>query len=105
MPRTLGQLVTEVRDRLDEAAATFWSDVQIRKWINEAARDIARRSETLIKQTSIKLNTAQQSYIGPSDVIRVSRGEWQPAGSQLVYPLEYKDYNGMDSVWWTAQKI
>lgn len=105
MTRTLAQLVTDTRDRLDEVAATFWTDVQLRKWINDGTREVARRSETLLATKNIAVTAATQSYTGPTDCIRINRAEWIPTGQTTVYPLEYKDYNGMDAVWWTSQKI
>ncbi len=99
------ELVTEVRDRLDEATATFWSDVQLRKWINEACRDVSRRTETLLSTDDVTVTAGTQQYSGPADTVRVSRAEWRPTDQVTIYPLEYKDYNGMDAIWWTSQAV
>ncbi len=105
MSKTLAQMVTEVRDHLDEQTPTFWTDVQIRKWINEAVRDVSRRAEVLLTTTDVTVTAATQSYVAPTDVVRINRAEWHPSGQTTIYPLEYKDYNGMDSVWWSSQAI
>lgn len=47
MPSTLSTLLTSTRANLDEATARFWTDAQLTTWINDACRDIARRTETI----------------------------------------------------------
>lgn len=105
MSRTLGQLVTEVRDHVDEATQTYWTDIQLRKWINEGLRDLNRYCETLQKNATITVTTGVQDYSAPTDVIRVSRCEWQPTGQNQKYPLEYRDLNSMDNAWGISQAV
>ena len=42
-----------MRDRLDETVAGQWSDAQLRRWINEGARDMARRDGVEIRYYAI----------------------------------------------------
>lgn len=102
---TLGELVTNVRERLDEATSGFWTDTQLRKWVQEGARDVARRAEVLLSTAEIIGVAGQQVYETadgvPSDALRVYRAEWHNTGDTVTrYPLEYRDYNNMDGVWW-----
>lgn len=105
MPKTMGMLLREVRDRLDEAAPGFWTDEQLRKWINEGTRNVSRRSETLLTTTDIPVTAGTQQYVAPADAVRVARAEWRPTGQTTVYPLEYRDYGSMDNVWGVSQAI
>lgn len=103
MSATLGQLVTDVRSHLDEASSRFWTDVELRRWCNEALRDVARRAETLQRTSTVTAVANTQQYTLATDILRVYRVEYLPTGSGQVYPLEYRDFNSMDSVWWSSQ--
>lgn len=105
MPKTLGTLLTQVRDRLDEATARQWTDAQLRAWINEGARDLARKCEVLQDRDDIAVVAGTREYTLPTDLIRVYRVEYRITGDDSVYPLDYKDFNNMDGIWWTHQDI
>ncbi len=100
---TLTSLLTDVRNKLDETTSGQWSDAELRTWINEAARDMSRRSETLQNSSNITVVADTQEYTLPTDTLRVYRVEWRPTSSSNVYPLEYRDFNSMDTVWWSSQ--
>lgn len=100
---TLAELRVQVRDRLDEPSSAFWTDVQINRWINEGVRDVARRGEVIQTKVEIDSVSGAYEYDLPADVVRVYRVEYQDASDQ-VQSLEYRDFNSMDSVWWTRQK-
>ena len=106
MPVTLLTVRTNVRARLDEAAATFWTDAQLNTWINEGARDVGRRVEIFEKKGTIAVVANTQGYAAPSDVgSRIYRLEWLPTGQTSNYPLEYMDYASADSVWGSQQTV
>jgi hypothetical protein len=103
--KTQGALLTELRDRLDETTARQWTDPMLRGWINDAARDIARKSETLQDREDVAVVSGTREYTLPADIIRVHRAEYKATGDTLVYPLEYRDFNSMDGVWHTQQEV
>lgn len=105
MPKTLGTLLTNVRSRLDETTARFWTDAEVRRWIVEAARDVARRAETLLTTQDVTIVAATQEYALATDTLRVYRAEWEPGGTSLRYPLEYRDFNSMDAVWGISKQV
>lgn len=100
---TLADIRTDVRSHLDEATARQWTDTELNRWINEAARDIARRSESLQVTEDVTAVVDQQEYTLPTDVIRLYRVEWRPDAGGGIYTMEYRDFNSMDSVWWSQQ--
>ena len=51
----------------------------------------------------INVDPDVQEYNLDDDYLRVHRVEWKPGGSSNVYPLEYRDFNSMDAVWWASQ--
>lgn len=105
MPRTQGTYITSVRERLDEPTERFWTDIELRRWINEAARDIARRTETLQEVDPVTIVAGTQQYTLAADILRVHRAEFKATGDNNVYPMEYMDYQAMDSLWFTSKTI
>jgi hypothetical protein len=103
--KTLSVVRGDVRDRLNEATAREWTDGMLTRWINDATRDIARRSECLLDRQDITAIAGTQEYALPSNTVRVDRIEWRPSGSTQVIPLEYMDFNNADAVWWTSQTV
>lgn len=104
MPATLTNLLADTRNRLDEQTANFWQDSELTTWINEALRDIARRTETILSfNTTVNVVAGTGKYALPADVIRVHRVEFVPTGQNQVYPLEPRTYGEMDQVWGIQQ--
>lgn len=102
----LGQMRSDVRAHLDEATATYWSDAQLNVWINDALRDIARRTETLqtLSTISVVANTRSYTLNFSPNLIRVHRVEFDPGpGSGPVYPLEPRQFYELDQIWGTQQ--
>lgn len=105
MSITLAAATTQVRDLVDEPSAAFWTDAQIKTWLNAGVREVARRSEWKRTSTSVSVTAGTQIYTGPTDMIRIYRIEWQPSGSSTKYRLEYRDINAMDAIWGVNQSI
>lgn len=98
---TLGALVTDVKARLDESGLSrAWPNVDLRRWVMEGARDMARRSEVLQDTSLVEVTAGVNEYLAPADAIRIYRVLWKPTGDQ-TYPLEYQDFNSMDSAGWS----
>lgn len=103
---TLLQFRTLIRDRLDEPTARFWTDTQLNSWINEAAADIARRTETLQDRQTQSVVANTREYSLDANVLRVYRVEYIPTGAgQPTYPLEYRQFNALDSIWHTQSAL
>lgn len=92
---------TLVRERVDEPSARFYSDTELNHWINEGCKDLARRTQSVQTSATQFVTINVQSYTAPTDVIRILRIEFEPTGAGNTYPLEYRDFNNMDEVWWT----
>lgn len=99
---TLGELLVDVKAKLDESGVSrAWPNEDLRRWIMEGARDMARRSETLQSTDSIAIVAGTNEYTCPADVVRIHRAIWVPTGSTSQYPLEPEDFNDMDAAGWT----
>lgn len=99
----LSESITNIRSQLDELGTQFigyWNNNEIRAWVNDAVRDIARRTETILTfNSSLPAVAGQAKYNLPADVIRVHRIEFVPTGSTQVYPVVASTYDELDQVW------
>ncbi len=102
---TQGQILSTVRIRLDEPVATRWSDPELRTYINEGVKDVARRSETIQKQVDLPAVEGERKYRLPADVLRVHKVEFQRTGDTRIFPIEYADLHSMDAMWYTQQAV
>ena len=62
MSLTLSDATTEVRDLLNEAAAVFWSDAQIQKWIKEGVRIFSSKTLMVEDTQLLTPETGKLSY-------------------------------------------
>lgn len=100
MTMTQAEALADIRFRLDEASARFWTDVELRKWINDAVADIARRTETIQSlSTSVSAVAGTKSYDLPASIARVHLIEFVPTGQNQTYPLRIATRQEMDGIW------
>src|SRR5215472_1609297 len=129
MPVTLNDAIYRLRSVLDEPAyptlpgstsnattspqARFFTDTELTAWINDACRDMARRTEGLVTfDTTITIpayvpqpGVSAPTYPLPEDVIRINRIEFVPTGAiNQTYPLQASTQQQMDQVWGTYQQ-
>jgi len=104
---TQAEAITSVRARLDEPTSQYWSEVDLRRWINEIAADMARRTESLRGTYSQPVVAGTASYTpaftSTTNLYRIYAVEFIPTGSSLTYPLEYRDRNAATEVWGIMQ--
>lgn len=106
MPVQQSDLLADVRSRLDESTARFWTDAELIRWINEGLRVVARRTETLEDaETTLQSIAGGAKYALPAACQRVHRVEFAPSSASIVYPMELKSYYEMDELWGTQQLI
>ena len=98
MPITLTEARFALRERLDEPNARAWSDTELERWLNEGAKDIARKTECLQAEASLSFAAGVNQATLPTNCIRVHRAEWLGSGRQL--PLTYQDFNSSVAVSW-----
>lgn len=96
---TQNQFLRRARVRLNELTARQFQDQDLREWLNEAARDIARKTECLQERTAIAGIIGTSEYTVPSTAIRVFRVEFTPT-SERTRSLNYVDVKSMDGFGW-----
>ena len=98
MTQTQSAVLTAIRDRLDEATAGQWSDAQLRRWINEGARDMARRTKHLKDTVTFTTTAGTGEYTVTANVIEVEGAYYAPGDGRQV-PLVARAWEGMNNVW------
>lgn len=97
--KTLKETRDDIRNRLDERIGQFWDDsTELDIWINEAATEIARRSETLLDSKSYTLTASKAEYEMPEDMLRISVVEYRRTDNNKRF-LESKPFPSMHTVW------
>lgn len=99
------QIITRVREYLDEATAKQWTDNNIRHWINDTQNEIARVTLYFDKTTTVDCNAAGNPYTIPTDVLEVRHVYYYPdADPTYEIPLQAHHYEQMDSIWGAWQQ-
>jgi hypothetical protein len=105
MPVTLAEYIRRSRSVLDEPASRFWTDAELTDWVNDGARDLARKAEDLLSyDTTIIVTPNVATYPLPADCIRVHRAEFVPSGSTQSYPVRGSSQDEMDTIWGVSQQ-
>lgn len=107
MPLTQAQAIIETRARIDEEDNTvgFVTDAQIRGWLNEGVREVARRALWKRTSSNVSVTAGTQYYTAPATAIQIYRVEYSATGSSQKYTLEYGDISAMDAVWGDSQAV
>lgn len=107
MAITQADAILQVRSRLDEPSSVYWSERDLRIWINDITRDLARRTESLRATYDQAATNGTASYTpawtDTTQPYRIYRVEFIPDGQTTTYPLEYRDVNAADSIWGLSQ--
>lgn len=100
---TVSTAVTALRERLDESTAAQWTDVQLRRWLNEAIRDVARRTRHFRDTDTIAVTADDGEYTVATDVLHIYHVYFTPTGQSNLIPLEARAFEAMDAIWWDQQ--
>lgn len=103
MTTTVAAAVAALRERLDEPTAAQWTDVSLRRWLNEGIRDLARRTRIFTDTDTISVTANTGTYTAASDILHIRHVYFTPDGDTRMIPLEARAWEGMDNVWGTQQ--
>jgi hypothetical protein len=107
MSITQANALLAIRARLDEPTSQYWTETDLRRWINEIAKDMARRTESLrgtYSQAAVAGTAAYTpAFTATTQMYRIYGIDFIPTGQTLTYPLEYRDRQGATEVWGIMQ--
>lgn len=102
---TLGNVIQRAAILLDDAGLVRSSPMMMREWVNEAQREVARRSECLRAKTTVSTTADTQSVTLTQPIIRISEAYWYGTGDTQRYPLVYRDHRANRAVWGSGRTI
>lgn len=91
MALTMAQALTRVREQVDESSAAQWSQTELRRWIMEAAKDIARRTRCLRSSATVSSVAGQSEYTVSTRLVEVTHADYLASGWSAPRPLTYVD--------------
>lgn len=95
MTTTVASAVTMLRERLNESTAAQWPDLQLRRWLNEGIRDIARRTRLYTDQTTQAITANVQEYTLNADVLAIEHAIWKATAETRKIPLEARAFSSV----------
>lgn len=96
MTTTVTAAVAAMRERLDEPTAGQWTDLQLRRWLNEGIRDIARRTRLYTGQSTQAITANIQEYTLGADILAIEHILWAAtADTNRKVPLEARAFSGV----------
>lgn len=95
------EALAALRERLREPTAAAWQNTELRRWIMEAARDIARRTKCFEKSGTVAVIANTRTYTAPVDMLidGIQAAYFTPTGSSQEYPVEYREIASLGHVW------
>lgn len=102
MSVTQAQALTRIREQIDEPTAAQWSDDSIRRWINEAVKDIARRTKCFRDSGTFTTTAGTTDYTITTKLVQITHVNYLADGWPYVRPLTYIDVPTKDSFGWVA---
>lgn len=107
MATSMTNFLTGIRARLRETSASTWTDTELRRWSQEACRDVARRTKCFEKTGTVSVTANTRTYTAPTDMLidGIKGAYFTPTGQSQLYPLEYRDIKSLDHAWLMNQAV
>jgi hypothetical protein len=104
------EVLNQVRIRLDEVGPDGneygmegqWRNTQLRRWVNEGMRDLARKTHYLMGTKTITLTASTAEYTVDSAVLGIYHAFYVPGDGRRV-PLTPRPFNALDQIWGDSQ--
>lgn len=107
MPETVSGLVTATRAMLDEVTGRQWTNTNIKRWLYEGMKDLARKTKALKKQADIAITAGTidvtltaASFTPNTSFLAIRNAWWVPGGGDpRVVPLDPVPFDAGDQYW------
>lgn len=91
MATTLANLRTDIRNRLVESTADYFTNAELLTWINYGIRNFSRKTEWLEKTKAYPMVANQYLYDLPSDILKVDSVYFE--GKYRVWPRDREQFH------------
>lgn len=98
MPTTVTTMLVAVREMLDETVEAQWTQVSLRRWLNDGLNDIARETHQLKDVATFATVASQAEYTLAANILEVDNAYFVTSDGRYV-PLDPAPYEGIDQVW------
>lgn len=100
----VSEVISRIRDMLDEEQVTGgqWSQDQLRRWINDGMRDMARVTRHIRDRATLTMVANQAEYTVPDNVLEIELAYYLPGDGQYI-ALQPRQFESMDLIWGTQQ--
>ena len=85
---TLSDIRTDVRNRLIETTADFFTNAELLTWINYGYKNFVQRTEWLEKMRAYPIVANQYDYTLPSDLVKVQKVRYRDNQTVEIQDLE-----------------
>jgi hypothetical protein len=92
------ELLSRIRDNLDEQTPGQWSQQQLRRFINDGLDDLSRSTKHLQDIKTITTIAGTAEYAVSKDVLMIMHAYWVTSDGRYL-PLAPVQYEGADQVW------
>lgn len=92
---TVTTAVEALRERLDEETPSAWDDRELRRWLNEGIRDVARRTRLYQDQTTVAVTASVGEYTLSESILAIEHLLWKATAETLKRPLEARAFEGV----------
>jgi hypothetical protein len=92
---TLNEMIADVRSRLDESTAGFWTDAEITVWLNEANVRVAVELEDLEGTATSNIVASTANYDLPADFVRLDQAIYNGVYLKTITRDQLKQYGGL----------
>lgn len=96
------EMLGRVRDMLDEPTAAQWSDISLRRWINDGMKDIARTTRHMRDRAVLTMTANVPEYTVPENVLEIEMAYYLPGDGRYI-PLQARQFESMDLIWGQQQ--
>lgn len=98
MSMTVKNIIDAVRERLDEVQASQWTDLSLKRWLNEGLRDLGRKTKHIKDTTTFTTVAGQAEYTLAAGILEVEMAFYATGDGRQVN-LTARSFAGMNAVW------
>jgi hypothetical protein len=97
--------LAQLRENLNEPTASTWQDAELLRYLYYGSKQVAQRTLTGKKSTTVSITLGTQTYTAPTDLILIHRASFSATGASERIPLELRAPREMDELWGVGETI